>query len=202
MLLEKVADAERVSDMGFTALVCAVFRGRRADRRALLEARCGPGHGAPACSGRRTGTRPGAPAACSVRDARVLSRAGRSGTCAATTARGPRATGATPRGGDEQRARGRRRGGAARAGQLARARSRNRCASCCAALRVPADHHDGVVPAIVPRIWGCVPGQVDRGREVLRGSGRVRRITRLALPSTVTSSSPAQCRAWPRCSRA
>ena len=38
MLLAHGADTERVSDMGFTALVCAVFRGNEPIARALLEA--------------------------------------------------------------------------------------------------------------------------------------------------------------------
>ena len=45
MLLEKGADTERVSDMGFTALVCAVFRGNEPIARALLEAGAGQATG-------------------------------------------------------------------------------------------------------------------------------------------------------------
>ncbi|MBK4121368.1 uncharacterized protein ACUW97_001937 [Kocuria rhizophila] len=41
MLLAHGADTERVSDMGFTALVCAVFRGNEPIARALLEAGAG-----------------------------------------------------------------------------------------------------------------------------------------------------------------
>ena len=41
MLLEAGADTERVSDMGFTALICAVFRGNEAITRRLLEAGAG-----------------------------------------------------------------------------------------------------------------------------------------------------------------
>lgn len=41
MLLTHGADTERVSDMGFTALVCAVFRGNEPIARALLEAGAG-----------------------------------------------------------------------------------------------------------------------------------------------------------------
>ncbi|NKE09667.1 MULTISPECIES: ankyrin repeat domain-containing protein [Kocuria] len=37
-LLERGADTERVSDMGFTALICAVFRGNQAITQMLLEA--------------------------------------------------------------------------------------------------------------------------------------------------------------------
>ncbi|CAL8897314.1 hypothetical protein KVA01_18280 [Kocuria varians] len=45
MLLKKGADTERVSDMGFTALVCAVFRGNEAITRMLLEAGAGQATG-------------------------------------------------------------------------------------------------------------------------------------------------------------
>lgn len=45
MLLAHGADTERVSDMGFTALVCAVFRGNEPIARALLEARAGQATG-------------------------------------------------------------------------------------------------------------------------------------------------------------
>ncbi|WP_246180229.1 ankyrin repeat domain-containing protein [Kocuria coralli] len=38
MLLARGADTERVSDMGFTALICAVFRGDEAITQRLLEA--------------------------------------------------------------------------------------------------------------------------------------------------------------------
>lgn len=40
-LLERGADTERVSDMGFTALICAVFRGHVGITRRLLEAGAG-----------------------------------------------------------------------------------------------------------------------------------------------------------------
>lgn len=45
MLLARGADTERVSDMGFTALVCAVFRGNEPIARALLEAGAGQATG-------------------------------------------------------------------------------------------------------------------------------------------------------------
>ncbi|ASE10251.1 MULTISPECIES: ankyrin repeat domain-containing protein [Kocuria] len=45
MLLAHGADTERVSDMGFTALVCAVFRGNEPIARALLEAGAGQATG-------------------------------------------------------------------------------------------------------------------------------------------------------------
>lgn len=45
MLLAGGADTERVSDMGFTALVCAVFRGNEPIARALLEAGAGQATG-------------------------------------------------------------------------------------------------------------------------------------------------------------
>lgn len=45
MLLARGADTERVSDMGFTALVCAVFRGNETITRALLEAGAGQATG-------------------------------------------------------------------------------------------------------------------------------------------------------------
>ncbi|WP_058955904.1 ankyrin repeat domain-containing protein [Kocuria rhizophila] len=45
MLLAHGADTERVSDMGFTALVCAVFRGNEPIARALLEAGSGQATG-------------------------------------------------------------------------------------------------------------------------------------------------------------
>lgn len=45
MLLAHGADTERVSDMGFTALVCGVFRGNEAITRALLEAGAGQATG-------------------------------------------------------------------------------------------------------------------------------------------------------------
>lgn len=45
MLLAHGADTERVSDMGFTALVCAVFRGNEAITRMLLEAGAGQATG-------------------------------------------------------------------------------------------------------------------------------------------------------------
>lgn len=45
MLLARGADTERVSDMGFTALVCAVFRGNDPIARALLEAGAGQATG-------------------------------------------------------------------------------------------------------------------------------------------------------------
>ncbi|HAG62916.1 MAG TPA: hypothetical protein DCL70_02385, partial [Kocuria sp.] len=45
MLLAHGADTERVSDMGFTALVCAVFRGKEPIARALLEAGAGQATG-------------------------------------------------------------------------------------------------------------------------------------------------------------
>ncbi|MDO4919511.1 ankyrin repeat domain-containing protein [Kocuria sp.] len=45
MLLARGADTERVSDMGFTALVCAVFRGNETITRALLEAGAGQASG-------------------------------------------------------------------------------------------------------------------------------------------------------------
>ena len=45
MLLARVADTERFSDMGFTALVCAVFRGNEPIARALLEAGAGQATG-------------------------------------------------------------------------------------------------------------------------------------------------------------
>lgn len=45
MLLARGADTERVSDMGFTALVCAVFRGNEPIARALLEAGAGQNTG-------------------------------------------------------------------------------------------------------------------------------------------------------------
>ena len=45
MLLEHGADTERVSDMGFTALVCAVFRGNEPITRKLLEAGAGQATG-------------------------------------------------------------------------------------------------------------------------------------------------------------
>lgn len=45
MLLARGADTERVSDMGFTALVCAVFRGNEPITRALLEAGAGQATG-------------------------------------------------------------------------------------------------------------------------------------------------------------
>lgn len=38
MLLERGADTERVSDMGFTALICAVFRGNEPITHLLLQA--------------------------------------------------------------------------------------------------------------------------------------------------------------------
>lgn len=41
MLLDRGADTERVSDMGFTALICAVFRGNEEITRLLLEAGAG-----------------------------------------------------------------------------------------------------------------------------------------------------------------
>ena len=44
-LLGKGADTERVSDMGCTALVCAVFRGNEPIARALLEAGAGQATG-------------------------------------------------------------------------------------------------------------------------------------------------------------
>lgn len=37
-LLERGADTERVSDMGFTALICAVFRGNQTITQMLLKA--------------------------------------------------------------------------------------------------------------------------------------------------------------------
>ncbi|MCT1735572.1 ankyrin repeat domain-containing protein [Kocuria marina] len=45
MLLARGADTGRVSDMGFTALVCAVFRGNEPIARALLEAGAGQATG-------------------------------------------------------------------------------------------------------------------------------------------------------------
>lgn len=45
MLLEHGADTERVSDMGFTALVCATFRGNEPIARRLLEAGAGQATG-------------------------------------------------------------------------------------------------------------------------------------------------------------
>lgn len=45
MLLARGADTERVSDMGFTALVCAVFRGNEPIARTLLEAGAGQATG-------------------------------------------------------------------------------------------------------------------------------------------------------------
>ena len=45
MLLARGADTERVSDVGFTALVCAVFRGNEPIARALLEAGAGQATG-------------------------------------------------------------------------------------------------------------------------------------------------------------
>ena len=45
LLLEHGADTERVSDMGFTALVCAVFRGNEGITRMLLDAGAGQATG-------------------------------------------------------------------------------------------------------------------------------------------------------------
>lgn len=45
MLLDAGADTERVSSMGFTALVCAVFRGHEPITRRLLEAGAGQATG-------------------------------------------------------------------------------------------------------------------------------------------------------------
>lgn len=45
MLVDHGADTERVSDMGFTALVCAVFRGNENITRRLLEAGAGQATG-------------------------------------------------------------------------------------------------------------------------------------------------------------
>lgn len=45
LLLEHGADTERVSDMGFTALVCAVFRGNEEITRMLLDAGAGQATG-------------------------------------------------------------------------------------------------------------------------------------------------------------
>lgn len=45
MLLEFGADTERVSDVGFTALICAVFRGNEPITRRLLEAGAGQATG-------------------------------------------------------------------------------------------------------------------------------------------------------------